>query len=583
MKSLLLLGLLLIAAISQAQVSSPAFDPNCYFPSLWNREQIEALYGTQRGQHLGKALVNIGEHDDDSFGRLFLGGLPSNPPFMTIVDAGPSFDIEHLKTKTTDVPRTFSNIFGSSYHVFARGHFHNSVLYDLLTKEDGGNDYRIYWANNSGAYDSSNYSHLRTSFWLDSLPSLLESQPYIAKLTSDSVDDIVFAGAENPRGSSHVDLRLFLYKGGLPLFERRSRISGGLFDGDVVTIEDSSFSAGNDSDISTNFIAFSADMRGTGRKDLIALGEKGWFFYPNVKPFSLAALSASLKSDTLLTYWESPNFNYFDANGIFNGIAMPVVQSSVENRNDDFILVTKSKDSLDGAMRIFKGSESFGLSRISINRPDIVLHDPNYYGFPTDYYLSPNLNCGDMTGKGNPVLYASNAHDGLALHFFYVLGEGLDDKVDMFLSVPNGGAWADTLTANLDQKQDVVFGMDYVNDTLNSLNSEVGLLTVIFGSNKIPINAYSVVGHRNQEASITIFPNPARNSICVYSVFPMVGDCELRLVDVLGRTVYSEKRQCSTIIPEVFRITFADIPSGRYTLEMIQERRTERAAVIVQE
>ena len=75
-------------------------------------------------------------------------------------------------------------------------------------------------------------------------------------------------------------------------------------------------------------------------------------------------------------------------------------------------------------------------------------------------------------------------------YFFYVLGNSMDDKVDMFFSMNHfpGLSKVDTLVADGDKLQDIIMGMTgYYSDEDLTLNKRsVGTICVVHGSKKIP-------------------------------------------------------------------------------------------------
>ena len=166
--------------------------------------------------------------------------------------------------------------------------------------------------------------------------------------------------------------------------------------------------------------------------------------------------------------------------------------------------------------RIFKGGKDFGSHRLTADSAAFVIHEPLYYDakFHDMAFGRGVRDCGDMTGTGNRVLFIEAALDGgfYAYEYFYVLGNAIDDKVDMFMGpfANNGGAEndVDTLTADGDKYQDIIMGESGGINNGNELN---GSIWVVHGSNKIPVRTNSVTSRKSVDDSpshILAYPNP---------------------------------------------------------------------------
>jgi hypothetical protein len=291
MKPILAVFLLLSWAASlHAQVNSLAFDPKCYQPVVGTPGVIDTIYGSENLQGLGGGLFNVGPKWGESFGRILTTGILGNVSNYTSLKTGPDFNLQKLmiEKKMNLGYRQVRPIFG---------HFRSPKYRDLLIF-DGAGTPNIFWADDSGNYDNSRtttliYRKRGDSNFGSSYGGGLG--PYIAHLSSDSVDDIVFGCYSSWYNNSRPDSAFIVYfKGGGALYNRGSK-----------AFSDSALYSYNlqKGGVHVKF----GDWRGTGRADCIATdGFSNLLYYTNDRPFSLQRFAAALEFDTLFARWQNP-------------------------------------------------------------------------------------------------------------------------------------------------------------------------------------------------------------------------------------------------------------------------------------
>ncbi len=170
-------------ALLRAQISSSAFDPNCYQPRIGVPGEIDTIYGSYSGQQLGGNQFSPGP-GPNGYNRVFFSGYQNNPNGWDIMAGGANFNLHDL-----DKPK--SKVFLSGYTQVV-GHFHSPKLLDIL--HIYSSFARIYWADSNGDYDSAR----RTVLTYRSRPgpgngayNYAIFTPYVAHMTADTVDDLV--------------------------------------------------------------------------------------------------------------------------------------------------------------------------------------------------------------------------------------------------------------------------------------------------------------------------------------------------------------------------------------------------------
>jgi hypothetical protein len=189
------------------------------------------------------------------------------------------------------------------------------------------------------------------------------------------------------------------------------------------------------------------------------------------------------------------------------------------DKSVDFLYMFESTDpETDLSLWIFKGGPEFGSKRLYMDKPDAFIWHPKHYdsGWEGTFFFDILRDCGDMTGTGNRVLSAYGAPfaGGTGFSQYYVLGDALDDKVDMFYTSENFVGIPDTITANGDNLQDVILGDPIAlsdKDDKKGWNN-VGAIGLLKGTKKIPVKLNSVASERErknlQSAQVYASPNP---------------------------------------------------------------------------
>ena len=547
------------------------YDPNCYFPKVGEPGVIDTIYGSENEQRLS-SYMNIGPAPDSSYGSVLIGGsVANNPPFITALQGGQRISLRSL------TPRHRVNLDYQELPAYLmKGHFRSPRYTDLLTRAGSNSVPRIYWSDDEGNYDSTRYTDLRldflgTDYW--GMYQYDQMDFYIAPLTQDSVDDIV-AGVSSLTTSDSDYLVHF-------------RCGPAIY-GDSVIHEDSVLLLGPYHSKTTPWrYRTQGDWRGIGRTDLIGGDHAGnLFYYRNDPPFSLAGFVHAMMYDTLLAGWQNPFPVNPNTGWIENSESMQVFNKRSKSGPMDLLMGIGREgvvqvDKYYGAF-FFKGGLNFGAHRITADSADFVFHPADYYNssFPPSGYIAGRANCGDMTGTSNNVLYVQGVvlPGSAAVNLFYVMGEALDDKIDMefdYTSNSNvvnygmGATGTDTITADGDNLQDVIIGLgNYVSDDdLAKGYSNVGSIQIVHGSKKIPVHTNGVARSTPTQPTLDVYPNPLRSSGTVSYSSPQSGEAMVTLYDILGRAVFAWSEH---VVPgnHFIHLDFGEQPSGSYRLEV---------------
>lgn len=201
--------LIVIAALFCGKsYAQSTYDSACYFPHMGNPNELDTIYGAYANQALGGNLAHLPPLKGEKYDRLMMTGLSDNIPYLTAVQTGPTFDLHHMK-ESKKYPYIFTD-----WPYFIIGHFRSPKYTDMLTYSGAGEHPRVYWGDEKGEFDSSRYTILLPyPLGIRHMPS-----PYVAKLTSDSVDDIIISMNTNNdiKDSSYIAL----FKGGKHLFDQ---------------------------------------------------------------------------------------------------------------------------------------------------------------------------------------------------------------------------------------------------------------------------------------------------------------------------------------------------------------------------
>ncbi|MEI8134270.1 MAG: T9SS type A sorting domain-containing protein [bacterium] len=503
MKHTFIIGMILLAAtVARAQISSSAFDPNCYFPRIGVPGEIDTIYGAKALEGLGSYLLNLGPNPENSAGKVMWFEGEANIP---IYKSWPSFNIHKLQSEGR---------LNEPYIEFRRGHFHSPKYLDILA-QDGGrqNPARIYWQDDQGNYDSGRFTVLASRMKAKLRNDYSFMNPFIGKLTSDTLDDVLNSVWINNRSSTGDSVYLLYYNSDNLKSQR-----------DTVFADSTVFFDTLQPNASASRSLRQGDFRGVGRQDLLAFDDiqkigvsnDNIFYYRNDTPFTLSKLLYALKYDTIFTQRENPNSEL-----TFSTLAMHTLPKPAGDSSDDLVLsfatqyATRPTQAIQ-EFRFFRGGKDFGSHRLTADSAAFVLHEPYYYdlNFHSMAFGYGLKDCGYMTGTRNRILFIEGLLDQgfFGYEYFYVLGDAIDDKVDMFIGpIPNGGGagnQVDTIVADNDNLQDIImgesgFGMDAADAH--------GSIFVVHGSNKIPERTRNAVTIHEVEESpnhLIAYPNP---------------------------------------------------------------------------
>jgi hypothetical protein len=559
-----------IAVVARAQVSSSAFDPQCYQPTVGDPGVIDTIYGSRDKQYLGGDLFNVGPRYGESYGRIMTDGFQKDTSNFSSVRTGPAFNIHKLQVEKN------MNFTQSNHPIF--GHFHSPHLTDLLIQN------QIYWSDDSGNYDESRSSFITLRPQGDSNygSNFGVLTPYVAYLSSDSLQDIV-AGCTSSWPKAKSDTGYIIYFKG-----SKSLPSNGKF-----IFADTELAAaylnGNEARG-----AGAGDFRGSGKQDCIAYDALGDLFcYKNDGAFSLQKFSDAIHFDTLFSRWDNAGLKP-TVNPWSMGFPLKAFAKAAWDKSLDFFGSVLTTDDKNGAQLFFRGGKDFGSRRLFLDSVDFVMHSPRYL----DNNWSSNLtwgdeiwNCGDMTGTGNTVICAHGSDDGdlTNFYYFYVLGRAMDEKVDMFYGMSNyGTGYIDTLVADRDSLQDIINGLViFTSDNDRLLHNwwGVGSLQVIHGSKQIPVHIspkYSVGPTPTSTAIFTVYPNPIRTHFQADFRLRESGNALLRIFDLLGREVYREIFR-GTAGEQVKRVQLPRLANGVYQLLIERGPEQLRTKIVIAE
>ncbi|HET9135465.1 MAG TPA: T9SS type A sorting domain-containing protein, partial [Candidatus Kapabacteria bacterium] len=514
--------------------------PNCYFPKIGVPNEIDTIYGAENNQQLGRTVGSIGHLPSESYAQIAIGNLyphSNSDPIYPIVSTGPSFNLHKLEVRDTLKMGDYN--WRDPLNIIKRGHFRSKENIDVLYGElpSGVLLPRLYLSNNNGRYDSTHFIQLSTHFEDSNFfhESYGMMEPYCTYLTSDTVEDIVCAILKFDTLNSHHLLYGLLFKGGNPIWQTAKFIyPDSIFFIDTI-IEQAAV---------PYRICTQGDFRGVGREDLIAADRSGnAFYYKNESPFSMKSFFKSLANDTLVAQWQNPTV-HLPFNGNMFEPSRLTMQAFPRGHGDnavDFIPdVVRSFDNvLYHDICFFKGGPEFGSGRLLIDSADYIIPDPRYYDSKFDGIgFNKIYNCGNMTGTGNPVLMVSAGSGFYSAFYFYVLGNAMDDKIDMFFEVDDFANFysLDTLVADGDGLQDIIMGLPgyYSHEDLDSGKQGVGTVFVVHGSKKIPVKNSSVVSQLDAKGRVSIYPNPAEDNITAEIYSEIEKNVVVKVIDVLG-------------------------------------------------
>ncbi|HZK76560.1 MAG TPA: T9SS type A sorting domain-containing protein [Candidatus Kapabacteria bacterium] len=537
-------------AQSNTPFQNPSLDSNCYFPQIGVPGEIDTIYGSYSGYDspsggIGAYIHNLGPKADGTFGNMLIfNGLGPTSPFEIWQEAptGPAFNLHDLKATA----RHFSTDVGNLFF----GHFHDRTHLDIFDEDA----WRIYWADDNGNYDSSRYTDLKANIYGSEGFGHTDviSEPYIAHLTTDTVDDIVegFYSLDSLQTKDSVYLALF--QGGSTIYQKK------------VAYEDTSKVMPPPYPNDYHY-TIQGDLRGTGRDDLLISDyHSNLFFFKNDPPFSLEKFLHAMLYDTLWARVDNKEWRDINAAWInrFTSITMPFLPKKTGDLSIDFAASIPTSNDSNNGIFIFRGGPDFGSHRITIDSAAYVITKPQL-GYP----LWPEVlnDAGDMTGTGNHLLFTYGWDAGYGWQNYYLTGQALDNKIDIYYSgiVTLG----DTLTANADSLEDNLLGNDSYSNPGDSVGH--GTMWLMYGSKQIPVHlnpqfADEVNIPQENGAGISFSPNPVIRGWSVATIlWPVSEDGEYSIYDMLGRMVEHGPIRLYGGAEEQ-RIYFSGMPQGVY-------------------
>lgn len=547
----------------RAQIkSSAAYDSNVYIPRIGI--EIDTIYGSRANQELGGNIWNTGVPANGKYGKVMIGGLQTNPPFLSSIEGGPDFDIKSVRQNAAKLNVKMAK----NRYLRYTGHFRDSKHIDALVDTTVDEDYCMYWTDDDGNFDSTRVSLVGIPQRKGYVHGFFAYPPYVGYMTSDSVEDYVFGVGYAPLNPDNgVDTAnlfyLALYRGGLSMNP----------DADTV-YPDSLFYLGYQSP--HNYREFyrefyRGDFDGDGMTDVVARGGQDLFFYSMKKPFSLASLAESLFYDTLYAQWQNPSVKSF---GRFGNNVSPALKHQNKIIPAD-LLLTYDSYTLESEITpyFYCGGSEFGKKRLFADSADYKINVPRYHDnsfFNMDQGYATML--GDITGTGHKTLYWGGDLGGYSYEFFYVVGKEQDDKADMVYAFEGlGGGSIDTLTANNDQITDIIYG-DSRYETPEDYEKNkryVGTVHIIPGSNKIPVKLGVSKEQINTNAiEVTAYPNPAIDRTSLRFISSYSGNVHVIIRDVLGRPV----NETHFFLDEgkvTLPLHLGALPAGTYFIESV--------------
>jgi hypothetical protein len=404
--------------------------------------------------------------------------------------------------------------------------------------------------------------------------------PYVTRLTSDSLDDIVFSITFDPLPVQDTDsCYLALFRGGQHLYDQGK---DAMWD-DTAFYANISFAPLD----SVHRSPVQGDWRGAGHDDLIAYDYLGnFFYYKNDTPFDLHNLVRALKQDTILksTDWSHYATDFSKSAGAYMICeSMQAFPRSPGDRSQDLLisLPVRSGTGHDPFNRngicIYHGGPSFGTKRLYFDSADYFLHCPGYYSglFAGTLWGGP-FNVGDLTGTGNNVLLTSGgAGIGNGFVAFYVLGKAMDDKIDAFKSFQDGNGNVDTIIATDKGIPTFISGAPYYNspDDQNNGFFEKGSVWALYGTENIPVHLnpkYSVKQHQSLDTSryhLYAYPNPCDEKTVLVFDNCTGGKMLLDVMNSAGQFVDHEETPGGYGVQE-YAVFLNTLPAGAYFLRL---------------
>ena len=157
---------------------------------------VGGTYANPSTQWLGTIVKNMGTRYGGGSGNMFIGNL-SPTVALAQVATGPGFNLHQM---APFIQKITPNDVQGEVGYWRLGHFRDQVHRDIFVGADNGaGTYgKIFWADDQGNYDSTRFTVLipnirKGNFTSNGGIGSGPIQPYIANLTSDTVDDIVIS------------------------------------------------------------------------------------------------------------------------------------------------------------------------------------------------------------------------------------------------------------------------------------------------------------------------------------------------------------------------------------------------------
>jgi hypothetical protein len=578
------LGWSLYGGLSSAAHCQTAFDSNCYYPVFGDPTGFDTIYGAQAYQHLGDYMGSMPSLTGKTAPRLLTMGLSPQPLFLTSVETGPEFDLHKLSVikRYKDRIKNWPN--NASY-----GHFRSPRYLDMLITGEGGTPPLIYWADESGEYDTNRTTQV--------LPSRVGGHglifggmaPYVERLTSDSVDDIVLYVGLFDSFPEPFPLVMALVKGGQHLYDQ----------GAVAMWDDTATSVvwhrtvTNDGDSTNRTYGSQGDWRGTGRQDFVTGDDWGnLYYYRNDPPFSIRKFADAMREDTLLVMRD---YSLFKAHPLTKPIpwgllTMKAFPRLPGDRTKDLLIapyVAKDPGTHNGIC-VFKGGVDFGSKRIGYDSSDFFIVTPEHYDSQLAGITWPFLsNGGDLTGTGNDVLITGGGGGiGYTFYAFYVLGKAMDDKIDLFASLHYGSGSQDTIPTTSRGNPTFIHASPVTEtDEDNAIGIyEKGSIQLLRGADSIPVHLNPALAIDSDYVirELRLYPNPTTRSVNITLQSDAHQSFAVNFHDMLGRMVAHTDR-IAEVGTQTFHIELPPLASGTYVLEIVGQSSRFRAKLSVVE
>ncbi len=544
---------------SYAQIA----DPNCYYPNFDDRSQVDTIYGSYTDQQLGD-FFRLPPASDQTKSRLAIAGLKNGNARYSIVDPNVQFNLHNLKISDSLYLDRNSGSVAARYY----GHFRNTKDLDMLA--GAGPPFQIYWADKNGHYDSSRKTYLAFDLKSGNYDNGTEGTilPIVTNFLSDTVDDIFYGVTTNTFKNQPEKDTCFLvhYSGGEAMQKEPTIILS-----DTKFFFDTGVLAQRDIKV--------GDFRGTGKDDIVGYDRyDNLFFYRDDDKFDPVEFIRSMHEDTLIASWQQNLNRMYPYNKIEFGTAQaervlskPDYDSSVDLIFMYILPAPGGSGGSIGRFAFLKGSSTFGSTRIQLDTVatirDLGTLNPAYSNYsPYSNFFIGQI---DHSPKANKFIIIHYGEEVLYEHYFlYMLGDAFDDQADMIFEVPYPyyRIWSfDTINANGDNFNDILFGAPFFTSSTSNLNN-VGTMGVIYGTSRIPhIVKSSVSNIESSNNYCRILTMPEKEVRVEYSVNENE-TAILKIRDILGRVVL--KQNLFLTGNNSLNLDLSGIQSGAYIFQI---------------